>query len=408
MQHTFPFFLFGDPFICSKIITDLKKDYLDSRFTEIDLCTESLDYIRSTIGTNSLDETENIVIIKDLSIKKALLEFLLDICASPTCSKIIIWDSANLIKPDPKTGTLNKTWSDFLKNFKLIKGVSVIHQQDSLDEKKKDDAIEFIISRFLDFSRTINDRNADLLLHLVGFNRTMLNSEIEKLVITCPNPVTSSFIIENVYITSKESLLFKFANVLNEASYEEATESLKRFMDAGFSANELIVVLLRQARWQLIATYLWCKGYSWQEIPAKLMQMGKMPALIWHNSKLADHIKEKEEERCKDVDSLRNCLVTQYGLPKSYIKQGDKINKPEVLPHPIIADQIVWFLESKILPSNQIEEDIEAKKRLFNRSLKVYTFIAKKLEQVRYNVENATQDLYESIKVITNTDLDNF
>jgi len=78
------------------------------------------------------------------------------------------------------------------------------------------------------------------------------------------------------------------------------------------------------------------------------------------------------------------------------------------LPHPIIADQIVWFLESKILPSNQIEEDIEAKKRLFNRSLKVYTFIAKKLEQVRYNVENATQDLYESIKVITNTDLDNF
>jgi hypothetical protein len=183
---------------------------------------------------------------------------------------------------------------------------------------------------------------------------------------------------------------------------------LQKFIDSGFNPNELIVVLLRQARWQLVAVYLWCKGYSWQEIPAKLMKMGKVPALIWHSSKLADDIKEREGERYKDMDLFCNYLVEKCGLPRNYIKPSDKKNKAETLPHPIIAEQIVGFLENKVIASNQAKDEIEMKKKMLNRALVVYTFISDKLEQVRYNADNAIQDLHEAVRVITNTKFDNF
>jgi hypothetical protein len=406
MNNFFPVFIFGDHFLCHKNIREIKSQHPISCST-LDLSTESHNSIRMEVGSLGLDHKGKLLILQNLPTRKSTLDFLINL--SQTCPKevlLVLWDSENNAKIDSKTKTLNKTWLDFISKFRKIEGASVINHGDYLNEKNVEDSLEFVRNEFRKNNKYINDENILLFLKIVGYDRLMLHTEIEKLSLTCPDKVDSQFIIENAFYSSKESSLLKLSLALNTGSYEKCLNVLERFLESDFNKNELAVVIFRQARWQLAAIFFWLKGYDWHVIKSKLLNMGKFPALTWHNPNLSDEAKMRDAAVYEEENGRYKYLIDKMGIPSDYLNLNpEKKNRAEILPHFIVADQIVDFIKTKIVQPNQEIKDIKLK--VFNRALKVYSFMAEKLAEVRYN-ENSTQDLQEMLRVFTNMNLNSF
>jgi len=430
-----PTLIFGDYYLSKNKIIAIKKKYPHYRWLTFDTASESLDNIRMEAGVATFDDCPKALILENIPNRKLVREFLINLGTTcPEDTKLIIWDSNHQIKVDPKTKIFNKTWGDFIKEFKGISGSKIINNGDHLPNKNPTDSINFVISSFEKCKKEISRDVAKLVVSLVGNNRGFLLSDIEKMALTCSPVVTSEFVIANAYPSSKESALLKFAQALGTGSYENAVFAIERFIESEFNANELAVVMLRQARWQMAASHFWKSGMALKEIPQNLMRMGKFPSFIWHNPNNSYEAKKNQAEEYKTEEKMIEYLVNKNGIPRHYLKLVvpvkvkkkkrrskkaakeeptttiiNKKKRPEVLPHPFVADQIVQFIFNNIVKKNKREgiTDIEVREKVFNRSIKVYLFIMDKLTTIRYDT-NPMQDLQEMARVLTNTQLDNF
>jgi len=428
-----PILIFGDYYLSKNYIIAVKKKYTEVRWLTFDASVESVDRIRMEAEALTFDSKPKILIIENLPNRKQIREFLINL--SQTCSsntKIIIWDSSNKIKVDPKTKTLNKTWSDFLKTIKKNPDSKIINNGDKLSNKNPSDSIAFVTKIFKKFNKKINNDVAKLVVYLIGNDRGFLLSDIEKMCLICPELVTADFIIEHAYPSSKESSLLKLSQALNTGEYENVVFIIEKFIKSGFNANELAVVMLRQSRWQMAAIYFKWRGYSLSDITDKLIRMGKFPAYLWHNPNNSYEAKKHQAEEYKDPEKMLEYLVRKNGIPRHYFKlniskktktkrkkksnkndivekqkKENKKQKAEILPHPFVAELTAKFVEEKIINANKQEgiEDSKIINKAFDRSIAVYLFITNKLASIRYG-KNPMQDLQEMAKVLTNTKLD--
>lgn len=412
-QASTPVLIFGDSYLCKDNIVAAKSKYSDAKWVTVDASNNTLDSIRMEAGTKNWDGSEKILLIENIPNRKSVRDFLIDLGkTAPETTKIIIWDSKNQIKVDPKTKTFNKVWSTFIKNFKKIPGNKVVNNGDSLTENESGDSINFVQQYFAKKGIGIDVSEAKLLVQIVGFDRGMLKSDIDKMALTATSPITSEFIIENAFPSSKEALLYKINNAILSGSYENSIQSIENFLSSGFHPNELAVIILKAARWQLAVCYYWCNGMAWKDIPKRLMQMGKFPSLIWHNPNKDTSTKTKESENYKSQEGILKYMLCRNGFPRRYFKttKQDKSKvKSEALPHPFVADQIVGYVKNKIFADNS-REGISTtifKKQIMNRAVDVYLFIQNKMSEVRYG-EDPVQDLHEMIRMITTTSLNQF
>lgn len=405
-----PILIIGDPYVCKNNILSIKKKFPQLKWTTKSLDKDSLNNIRASAGTFSIDDSERVLLLQDFPDRKQVREFVIDLSSEPFDSiNIIIWDSANHIKIDPKTKLMGKEWSEFVDKFKSIKGSRIVKNDSAFTEKDNNSVINFIVSTFEKRGKKIDFKEARILVNIVGIDRGMLESDIEKMVLTCPDIVGSRFIIDNAFPSSQEAIIYKLGNIIDEGSYEDSINMVDRFISTGVSGQKIADVLVRKARWQMVVASFWKSGVPWNEISNKVMEMGKFPSAIWHNEEMDTSHKKRESELVNTPDGIYNYMSIKMGIPKRYFKarndkKGKKLN--ESIPQYFMASQVVDFVKG-IVESNSSIPKSEIKNKLMNRTIKVYQFIQEKLFDVREN-KNQLQDLHEMVKVLTNRDLTAF
>jgi len=393
--------LYGDPFTCKNKIISAKKKYNDHQWLNFQLSKSKLDQIRSEIGTESWDEKQKIIIIEDIPNRKQSREFIIDLFKEcPIFSKLIIWDSNGHIQQN-SDGTYDKSWSDFLKKIRLLPSIKIVNNSNKLKEtfNGEEDAINFIRQQFRDKSKSIGTPESKIFLSIVGYDRGLLATDIDKMCIIAPKIITSQFIIENAFPTSKESILYKFANVLDTASSENAIYLMDRFLESGINQNVLAEIIMKRARWQLAVIYLWyAEKITWEQIIDRILLMSKYPSYIWHNPKTSLIHKKQESKIYQDILELQKYLQNNKGIPPKYFHKNDK-TKEEIMKD-FWARQIVDFVKMKII-NNPQSSGLE-KKIFYQNAINKYLFCFDKLCSIRYG-ENSSQNLQEMIIAITKT-----
>ena len=320
-----PILILGDPYAGKNNILAIKKKFPQIKWVTKFLDKDGLNSIRAEAGTFSLDDSEKILLLQNIPDRKQVREFVIDLVSRPHPSTyIIVWDSDNHIKIDPKTKSMGKDWQEFLEKFRNIKGNKVLENDASFTEKDNNSVINFIVDTFAKYGKKIDFKEARVLINVVGFDRGMLESDIKKMVLTCPNIVDSQFIIENAYPSSKEAVLYKLGNSIDTGNYENSINIMDCFLRAGVSANEITAVLIRKARWQMIVSSLWKEGMPWDSIASKIMEMGKFPSSIWHNEKMDTPHKKREAEIVNTPEGMYNYMRAKMGIPRRYFRPREE------------------------------------------------------------------------------------
>ena len=402
MSMPSPVLILGDKVLSQNNINAAKKKYKDHKWFTFSATDDSADAIRAAAGQGDFLSSKKVVLIRELPNQKAVREFLLDLVQmSSDKLKFIIWDSDGAIKVDPKTKTFNKTWGDWINEFKKIKDHTIVNNGSDFTEKDDNACITYIQARFKKANRTIASKNALLLAEIVGRNRGMLETEIAKMLLTCSKEVTEQYILDNAFPSSDEAIIYKFGNVLDSYSYGKSVAMMEQFLDMGINENVLADVMVRKARWQLAAASYWGQGQSWAEVVQSMMQMGKYPSSIWHQSTLTPTEKRKQSEGLKDVEDRMKYMTKICGVRDWQINPNKTTARAEVVPMQFMAELTVNALRQNIVAQhvNQYKGE-EMQQKLVDRCLRVYLFVLKKLKDIRYG-DNPRQDLQEMVAALT-------
>ena len=432
-----PILIFGDKYLSKNNIISTKKRHSHLNWREMSASSNTMDEIRAEIGTESFINEEKVVVIQDIPNKKDYRDFLLSVSKEKVQDvSIIIVDTKNVIKVSSSTGTFDKSWGDFIKSFKKINGSKVVNNGESYNEKTKDSCFDFVEKTFMSNGVQIKKSEIDLLISIVGYNKGMLVSDIKKLCINCPSPITSDYIVKNAFTGSQEAVIYKLSNALDNSSYTSAINCVDEFVKInGINENVIADIIFKKARWQLAASYYYYKGFSWNEITSKIMSMGKMPSFIWHHPDI--EIKNKTELSDKFKDDLRGFLVKKQGIPYNCFKNFDETSlfdsknkqevlsednkkkkkrkktekkelktvRPEIIPMRFMAESITGFIRDKLVSSNSNHENI--KELVYKRSMAVYLFSFEKLVEVRKGNEPLRQ-INDAIRMFVNLNLSVF
>jgi hypothetical protein len=318
--------------------------------------------------------------------------------------KFIIWDSEGSIKNDPKTG-INKTWGDFIQDFKKNDNHKIIDNGENFSEKEDGGCIKFIQDRFKRAKKNISSQNALVLSEIVGRDRGFLDSEISKLILTAPDEVDDQFIMENAYPSASHAVIYKFGNALDSGSYSKSIDVMQHFLDIGINENVMADIIAKKARWQLVSVSLWNKGMSWAEVIKVMMTMGKFPSKIWHDEVMTPTDKRKSTDGLKTIEDRIGYMTKEGGLPEWMMNKEDKAARAEVIPMEFMAKLTVDAINNNIVaPNVNLFSKDELKGLVLMRGINVYLFVLGKLKEIRYGI-NPKQDLQEMIAAMTNRTL---
>ena len=381
-----PVLLYGDYFVCRNDISEYKQKNPNYNYVSFIASENNMDQIRAEISYTGWDDIYKVVVIEGIPDKKKVRDFLLNITSVCKESiKIILWDSLNHIKSDPKTKTLNKTSRAFIDEFKKNTSAKIINNGEDLGIKTRDDAIVFVQRCFKKRHKSIENDEAGLLLDIVGYDRGILISEIDKFCVNCSDLITSNFIIENAFAFNSEIPLYQLSNSLDNGSYDECVDIISGLIENEIHPILLAEVIAKKARWRLAAISCWSKGMSWQGITNKLMAMGQFPSFIWHHPDLKD--KKEIAEKYKGEEGMLAYLVGQKGIPRKYI--GTLDGKSERIPFEFQAEQTVSYLKRVI--KDQPYTNIGFRNKILTNALDAYLYVQGKMVDVR---EENAETLY--------------
>ena len=405
-----PILIFGDVYVSKNNIIAAKKKYHDAKWVTKSADSDSLDNIRMEYGSCNWDGSDKILIVQDIPNRKQVRDFLINLSESPSNTKLIIWDSNNCIKIDPETKTIEKSWAEFVDLIRKIKNSKIINNGEKLNEKNDGDTIDFVIKCFENKGKVINAKTAKVLVNVVGHDRGMLDSDIKKMSLVCPDHVDVQFILDNAFPSTKESVLYKIGNALDTGNYEHVIDTIERFLASGINPNVIMEIFIKKSRWQMAVAHLWSSGLSWERIPDYLMSMGKFPSAIWHNDNIDDSRKKSEALVFQDEENIYRFVNRNLGIPSRYIKKNKseakskgktKITRKnsEIIPMYFMAAQTVDLMKKIALSYGNIDNK-KTKEELLSRTIRVYLFIQDKMVSIRAN-ENSTQDLQEMARLLT-------
>lgn len=426
LEMSSPVLIIGDPYLSKNIVISAKKKYKNAHWEIVSASEQSPDEIRMLAGFNSFGSSDKIVLIQDIPNRKQVREFLIDLVKSSSNSlKFIIWDSLNHIKVDPKTREISKTWNEFVQTIRNMKDAKIVDSGSDFTDKENMDCVKFVHDCFKKFGKRINDRAAILFVDIVGRNRGLILSEVQKLSLNCPEEVLPEFVLENAFPTSSEAALYKFGNSLDSGNIATAINSFEEFMSHGVSTYILTEIMVKKARWQLAVAHLWMNNIQWMDMPDILMDMGKFPSIIWHDGGLSTAQKKRLTEDYDNLASKIRFMSLKMGIPedcfifevkekKSKKEDDEEDSKPkaraaggECLPLKFIAQQIVDSVRSKIVEPNKDKySGDELKNKVFTRCLLTYLNVLDLMKDIRYEQDDSVTSIYEMMKLLTDSSVD--
>lgn len=423
LEMSSPVLIYGDPILSKNAIVSAKKKYKNAHWEVVSATKTPVDEIRMIAGFNQFGVSDKIVMIEDIPNKKAVREFILDIVRSSSPNlKFILWDSNGHIKIDTKTKEIMKTWSDFVNTIKKMPGSKVIDQGEDFTDKENVDCNKFVHDCFKKYGKSIDDKATIVLIDIVGRNRGMLFSEIQKLSINCPVNVDMDFIVNNTFPTSSEAVLYKFGNALDSANISISLMAIEEFISHGINEHVLSVILMKKVRWQLVVAQLWHDGMSWNEIPDEMMRMGKFPSIVWHDSRISELEKKHMSTPYTACDSKIDFMIDKLGFPYySFVKEKVVVKKEkedgetekkerqesgECIPLRFMAQQIVDFVRGKIVEPNRgsFTAD-ELKEKVLKRAMATYLSVSDLMKNMRYEQKEVRECLYQMARAVTDTTL---
>lgn len=364
--------VYGDYYLACNAILNFKMAFQDVNVIVLSLDEKTFDDVRCEMESNDFDQSDKVVIIKDLPNKKDCREFLLDIISRDYDNvKLLLWDSLCHIKVDKKIGGINKTWMDFVSKFKNRNGAKLAYYGESFTEKDKSACVKLVVDSLAMNQKIISGGDALTLVEIVGYDRGLLISEIDKLVINSPEVLTHEFIIENVYPTSKESLLYKISNALDNYGYNECIETIERFIDSGINWNVIAEIFVKRSRWHMLIIYWWYKGMPLSKVSDLLIGMGQ--------NTTSEEMKLYLKSECHYADRLFNVDGKEF--------------KKEAIPMQFMAEQMVEFVKRKIIG------DKDRIQVLLKNAIKTYLSILERQAKIRYG-ENPEQNIREMLRLI--------
>ena len=398
-----PTFIFGDYYISKNKVIEIQNKYKDKgiRSVTYSASTTSLDEIRGDFSTYPFDDSKKIIIIEDIPNKKNVREFLINIASSKSkYNTLVIWDSNNHIKIDPNTKALTQTWNAFVRKFKKIPGSTVINNGSPLIAKNADAGSEFVKKEFAKYNKNISSSNAKLLISIVGNDRGLLSSDIKKISLVSPKEVRNDFILTHAYPSSKDAILYELSNALDSGSYEDSMASMESLLNAGMHYFVLCDLIVKKARWQLMASHMYYCGFKLGDITSSIMDAGQVPSYIWHNNQIDD--KKFQSAKYQKTDGVKDFFLSKRWLRDRHFNLKNKKDiSSERIPFRFQADAIVNFLKCKIIDPNNIPEQ-DKKVKVFNRAINTYLLVLERMSYVRYGT-NQMQYMTEMIKAMTDT-----
>jgi len=418
-----PILMIGDPYLAKNGIVIAKKKYKNAHWETVNATTQSLDEIRMISCFSQFGVTDKIVVVQDIPNKKQVREFILDLVSSSTNSlKFIVWDSNNHIKIDPKTKEIMKTWAEFYDKIKCMPNSKIINHGEDFSEKESMNSITYVQDCFSKFGKKISDRSAMVFIDMVGKNRGMLYSEAKKIAINCPDNISESFIVDNVFPSSTEAVLYKFGNIIDKGNIEQSIIALEDFIAHGANEYVLSEILMKKARWQLAVAELWANAdLQFHEISSEIMLMGKFPSISWHDRNMSDNAKKNYGLKFNTSNTKVEFLVEKLGFPEYMFKvekekekkkkDDEEVKKEkcvgEVIPMQFMAQQIVDFVK-KIVDENSKIPSNELKNKVLDRALYTYLNISELMKSNRYDQKDTKQNLYEMVKLLNDFTLNKF
>lgn len=413
MDMPSPILLLGDHNICQNNINAATKKYADYNWLTFSAMDDSLDLIRSSIGQGTFMDYKKAVVIrgipklrqpKSINKQKDVMNFLLDVSRLTSDKlKIIIYDSENAIKKDEKTNEYNKTWQSFIKELQKNNGCKIVDNGEDFGDKQITNGIQFVKNTFAKYKKNITNEACESLINIVGKNRGMISSEISKLSLISPKNINNDFIMENAYPSSKEAVLYKFSNILDNGSCGDAIMMSESFVSYGINENVLAEIIAKKTRWHLVIAYLWSQGKSWTEITKDVMGMGKFPSGIWGCESTSYSEKKKQSEPFSKIENRIAYMTKVKGLKDFQIDHNKTPKKTESIPMEFMARMLVDFLKNKIVSRYyNSNNESEIKEKLLERCINVHLYSLDKLKEIRYGI-NPKQDLRDMIIAVTNT-----
>ena len=290
----------------------------------------------------------------------------------------------------------NKTWGDFIKGIKTNEGHKFVNNGGEFSDKEENSNVAFVKAQFERCKRTISPQNASLFISIVGRNRGFIISEVQKMAYTAPKVITEEYIKEAAYPNSKEAVLYKFGNALDEG-YASSLIMMDAFLDIGVNENVLAEIIAKKARWRLAAIHLFSSGMNWRSVEDKLIEMGRFPSCVWYSSKASTGEKRKISKELDKIEPMQEFMVKKLGIPTECLKPSDKKKTGDCLPMPFLASQICEHLKAKWVVNNQNA----TKDELLDKALNDYLSITDGLKEIRFN-GNPRQDLLDTVITITN------
>jgi hypothetical protein len=319
----------------------------------------------------------------------------------------VIWDSDGAINIDPKTG-INKTWQEWINQLKKNKGFVLVNNGGDFAESDSRDSVSYVQDLFQKRNRTIDNIAARVFIDLVGKNRSMITSEVNKLCLTCPQTVSRDFILDNTFPSSKEAVMYKLGNDIDK-DYATGIASLENFIHLGVNANYIAQILVNKARWHLIICHLYSQGMDWNSIRNEILEMGKFPSCVWHNDQLPSSKKQELAVNLNSVDNLTEFMTRKLGIPEHYLEieppktESKTVKKGEVIPMPFMADMMIAYTRDYIIAHNAKKySNTDLKVKVLERAINVYLNCSDNLKQIRYSVEDQNECLYDMVKTWTN------
>jgi len=397
-----PILIIGDASLSKKNIVAGKKRYNTIQWIEMSFSDYSVDEIRGEASSQNLFMQSKAIVLKDIPNQKAIREFIVSLINTQPNTKFVIWDSLNNIKPDSKKGIFNKTWSTWINEIKGIKNSKFINNGFETNQEK--DVIPYIIQLFSKKKISCNNDVARLFYQIIGSNRGIINSEVNKLALVVNGKVEEEDILNYAYPITQDAIIYKLGNALDSNNYSNVISTLEDFLNKKVHPNVLSEILMKRARWQLIVLDKWAKGVAWSQIERELLAMGKFPSTLQFRDRVILSEQKKIKKELSSPDKAKEYMVNRRGMPEYYFERlegkGVKLKKSERLPLPFVATQVVNYVKDIIVFPNVQKNGLEEFKSVaLQKGIKQYLAISECLKCIRYG-DDAKTKLYEMIRYL--------
>lgn len=209
-----------------------------------------LDKVDAEVSCTSWNNDNRVIVIRDLIDDEKFIDFVMDVLFRiPKQNNLVLCDVNSVI--ENKKSKNSKKWSKF---FEYCKGnAHVLQLGKDISSMDSNAQAKFVVEQFKQFKKIISFQAALLLIELVGANRTIINSEVEKICnIIDEQDVTEQHIRDTAFPMSQDYPVWLFYSAFNTGSFKKIMDAAHHLLENGFAHDMILILSLKQLRWQVI------------------------------------------------------------------------------------------------------------------------------------------------------------